>query len=70
MIKSIFFYRKKLKCKSQDQSTMLADGLTDLLFKMSGGGDAVFCLLGETNCFEPPSSYTNDNFTEKVNIIS
>ena len=49
---------------------MLADGLTELLFKLSGGGDAVFCLLGETNCFEPPSSYTNDNFTEKVNIIS
>ena len=45
---------------------MLIEGITEMLFKASGGKDAVFCLTGDTACFEPPNSFLNDAITEKV----
>jgi hypothetical protein len=52
--------------KKEVQDIMLIEGLLEILFKMSGGGDAVFCLPGEKVCFDPPSGFLNDNVTEKV----
>jgi len=45
---------------------MMVEGLVEMLFKASGGKDAVFCLPGEKVCFEAPSNFLNDNVTEKV----
>ena len=63
---SIYLFRKILKCKEATQKNMLIEGITEMLFKASGGKDAVFCLTGDTACFEPPNSFLNDAITEKV----
>ena len=48
---------------------MLAEGVTDLLFKMGGEESAVFCLLGPDKCFDLPKDYLTDGVTEKVSFF-
>ena len=45
---------------------MIIEGLLDVLFKASGGENAVFCIPGSEKCFEPPGKYLTDTITEKV----
>jgi len=61
---------KILKCKEATQKNMLIEGITEMLFKASGGKDAVFCLTGDTACFEPPNSFLNDAITEKLRLFT
>ena len=49
---------------------MLAEGVTDLLFKMGGEESAVFCLLGPDKCFDLPKDYLSDGVTEKVSFLT
>ena len=49
---------------------MLAEGVTNLLFKMGGEESAVFCLLGPDKCFDLPKDYLSDGVTEKVSIVT
>ena len=49
---------------------MLAEGVTDLLFKMGSEESAVFCLSGPDKCFDLPKDYLSDGVTEKVSSFS
>ena len=59
-----------MRCKSATQTEMLAEGVTDLLFKMGGEESAVFCLLGPDKCFDLPKDYLSDGVTEKVSFLT
>ena len=45
---------------------MLSGGLAEILCRLAEGGEAVFCLPGPANCFEPAAHYGIDGVTEKV----
>ncbi len=58
-----------LKPGEKIQLEMLVSGLADLLTKVAGdSGEAVFCLPGGENCFEPTALYAIDGITEKVGL--
>ena len=45
---------------------MLSGGLAEILCRVAEGGEAVFCIPGPNNCFEPAAHYGIDGVTEKV----
>ena len=49
---------------------MIVEGILDVIFKAAGGENGVFCLPGENHCFDPPSRYLNDNYTEKLRLFT
>ena len=57
---------KKLQPKQKAQKEMIIEGVMDVIFKAAGGENAVFCLPGAKNCFEPSQRYLSDTITEKV----
>ena len=48
------------------QTEMLVGGLAELLMKVADGKEAVFCVPGPENCFEPTAHYGIDGITEKA----
>jgi hypothetical protein len=44
----------------------LVGGLAELFMKVADGKEAVFCIKGSENCFEPTAHYGIDGITEKV----
>lgn len=59
-----------LKPNEKTQLDMVAGGLSDLLFRVAEGKEAVFCLPGHDSCFEPAAQYGIDGVTEKVRSVS
>lgn len=57
-----------MKPNERTQSEMLIGGLAEMLFKVADGDQAVFCLPGSENCFEPTAHYGIDGITEKVGL--
>ena len=55
-----------LKPAEKTQNEFFCGGLADILFRVSDGKEAVFCLPGSDNCFEPSAHYGIDGVTEKV----
>ena len=49
---------------------MFSGGLAEILCRVAEGGEAIFCLPGPDNCFEPAAHYGIDGVTEKVNKYS
>ena len=45
---------------------MLSGGLAEIFCRVAEGGEAIFCLPGPDNCFEPAAHYGIDGVTEKV----
>ncbi len=60
------FRNQVLRPNEKQQLDMLVGGLADLLFKLSEGNEAFFCVPGAKNNFEPSAHYTIDGVTEKV----
>ena len=48
---------------------MFCGGLAEILFRVAEGNEAVFCLPGSDNCFEPSAHYGIDGVTEKVLVF-
>ena len=55
-----------LRVSEKSQVEMLVGGLAELLMKVADGDEAVFCMPGTENCFEPTAHYGIDGITEKV----
>ena len=55
-----------LRVSEKIQTEMLVGGLAELLMKVADGNEAVFCVPGTENCFEPTAHYGIDGITEKV----
>ena len=55
-----------LRVSEKSQVEMLVGGLAELLLKVADGDEAVFCMPGTENCFEPTAHYGIDGITEKV----
>ena len=55
-----------LKPSEKAQSEMIVASLVEILFRLSEGRPAIFCLLGSENCFEPTANFAIDGVTEKV----
>ena len=58
-----------MKPNEKNQTDMVVGGLTEILFRVSEGNEAIVCLPGTDNCFEPSAHYGIDGVTEKVKII-
>ena len=58
-----------LKPNEKAQTEMLSGGLAEILCRVAEGGEAVFCLPGPDNCFEPAAHYGIDGVTEKVQFF-
>ena len=54
------------KPNEKSQTDMLSGGLAEILCRVAEGGEAVFCIPGPNNCFEPAAHYGIDGVTEKV----
>ena len=61
-----FFRGQVLKPSEKNQQEMFCGGLAEILFRVAEGNEAVFCLPGSDNCFEPSAHYGIDGVTEKV----
>ena len=48
---------------------MLSGGLAEIFCRVAEGGEAIFCLPGPDNCFEPAAHYGIDGVTEKVSFL-
>ena len=55
-----------LRVSEKSQVEMLVGGLAELLMKVADGDEAVFCMPGTENCFEPTAHYGIDGITERV----
>ena len=55
-----------LRVSEKTQVEMLVGGLAELLMKVADGDEAVLCMPGTENCFEPTAHYGIDGITEKV----
>ena len=64
----IFLRGQVLKPSEKVQTEMFCGGLAEILFRVADGNEAVFCLPGSDNCFEPSAHYGIDGVTEKVEI--
>ena len=60
------FRGQVLKPSEKIQTEMFCGGLAEILFRVAEGNEAVFCLPGSDNCFEPSAHYGIDGVTEKV----
>ena len=60
------FRSQLLKPNEKQQQEMMVGGISELLFKVAEGKEAVLCLPGPENCFEPTAQYGIDGVTEKV----
>ena len=47
---------------------MIIEGVLEVIYKASGGENAIFCVPHEKACFEPSQKYLNDNITERVRL--
>ena len=63
---SCVFRGSLLKPNEKSQTDMLSGGLAEILCRVAEGGEAVFCIPGPNNCFEPAAHYGIDGVTEKV----
>ena len=59
-----------MKPNEKAQTDMLVGGLTEILFRVSENTEAIVCLPGTDNCFEPSAHYGIDGVTEKVKKYS
>lgn len=59
-----------LKPSEKVQTEMFCGGLAEILFRVADGNEAVFCLPGSENCFEPSAHYGIDGVTEKLRLFS
>ena len=57
-----------LRPTEKAQNEMVIGGITELLIKVAEGKEAVLCLPGPENCFEPTAQYGIDGVTEKVRM--
>ena len=64
----LFLRGQVLKPSEKVQTEMFCGGLAEILFRVADGNEAVFCLPGSDNCFEPSAHYGIDGVTEKVEI--
>lgn len=55
-----------LKPSEKIQEETLVNAFVDVLIKIAEGDEAVFCLPGVENCFEPTAHYAIDGVTERV----
>jgi len=58
-----------LKPNEKSQTDMLSGGLAEILCRVAEGGEAVFCIPGPNNCFEPAAHYGIDGVTEKLRLF-
>ena len=65
---SFAFSASVLRVSEKIQTEMLVGGLAELLMKVADGNEAVFCVPGTENCFEPTAHYGIDGITEKVRV--
>ena len=45
---------------------MMVGGLAEVIYRVAEGDEAIVCLPGTDNCFEPSAHYAIDGVTEKV----
>jgi len=64
------FKGQVLKPSEKIQTDMFCGGLAEILFRVGDGKEAVFCLPGTENCFEPSAHYGIDGVTEKLRLFT
>jgi len=64
------FKGQVLKPSEKVQTEMFCGGLAEILFRVADGNEAVFCLPGSDNCFEPSAHYGIDGVTEKLRLFT
>lgn len=66
----LFLRGQVLKPSEKVQTEMFCGGLAEILFRVADGNEAVFCLPGSDNCFEPSAHYGIDGVTEKLRLFT
>jgi len=64
------YWGQVLKPSEKVQTEMFCGGLAEILFRVADGNEAVFCLPGSDNCFEPSAHYGIDGVTEKLRLFT
>lgn len=59
-----------LRPSEKVQQEILVNAFAEVLLKMAEGEEAVFCLPGPDNCFEPTAQFAIDGITEKASLSS
>jgi hypothetical protein len=68
--KMVGYWGQVLKPSEKVQTEMFCGGLAEILFRVADGNEAVFCLPGSDNCFEPSAHYGIDGVTEKLRLFT